>query len=58
MIYEYQCPSCAIILEVSRKMSDPEEAVTCADCQQVCTRKWNALGFTPAPGMYSYENKK
>jgi putative FmdB family regulatory protein len=59
MIYEYECPTCHTTREVSRKLSDPEETVTCTDCQQVCTRKWSAPGVVfNATGFYSTDNKK
>lgn len=32
-IYVYQCPSCKKTVEVIRKITDPEKAPTCEDCE-------------------------
>ena len=59
MIYEYECPACGNVVEIERKMSDPESIYDCTTptCETTLNRKYTAPVFKPAPGMYSYNKQ-
>ena len=59
MIYQYQCPSDNSIIEIERKITDPEESYVCNTCGVSLVRVWNAVPITfNAPGFYTTDNKK
>ena len=44
MIYEYECPACGNVIDIERKMSDPEGEYDCPTpkCETVLKRKFSA----------------
>lgn len=56
MRYEYECPGCGNVVEIERKISDPESIYDCPQCDTTLQRKYSVPVFKPAPGMYSYDN--
>lgn len=43
MTYEYQCPKCNKVYEVSRMMKDRNDEYFCADCaNELCDRYYEA----------------
>lgn len=59
MIYQYQCPGDGAMIEIERKMSDPEETYLCNTCGATLVRVWNSPAITfNGSGFYSTDNKK
>ena len=53
MIYEYECPGDGEIVEIERKMSDPEGEYSCPTCGAQLRRVYNAVPIQfNAKGFY------
>lgn len=59
MIYQYECPGDGSLIEIERKITDPEEDYVCGTCGAKLRRVWTspAISFN-ASGFYSTDNKK
>ena len=42
MIYEYECPACGNVVDIERKMSEPEGEYTCPICGSQLRRVFSA----------------
>lgn len=61
MIYEYECGNCGNVVEIERKITDPESEYDCPNnkCGTTLTRIWNSPSISfNAPGFYSSDNRK
>ena len=59
MIYQYQCPNDNSVIEIERKMTDPEGTYVCNNCGATLTRIWNAVPITfNGSGFYKTDNPK
>ena len=59
MIYQYQCPGDGSMIEIERKMTDPEESYVCGTCGAGLVRIWNAVPITfNGSGFYKTDNPK
>lgn len=59
MIYQYECPGDGTIIEIERKITDPEEQYYCSACSAMLRRVYTSPTITfNAPGFYSTDNKR
>ena len=59
MIYQYQCPNDGEMVEIERKMSDPEESYVCGSCGASLNRVYTSVPVMfNGSGFYSTDNKK
>lgn len=59
MRYEYECPGCGNVVEIERKISDPEGVYDCPQCSTTLNRKFTAVPVTfHGKGFYTTDNPK
>ena len=55
MIYQYECPDCGKVVDIERKITDPEGEYDCPtpDCNTMLKRKYSAVPIQfNAKGFY------
>ena len=58
MIYQYECSGDGTLIEIERKITDPEESYVCGTCGAKLVRIWNSPAITfNGPGFYSTDNQ-